>query len=154
MQIRLAQERDLAAAAQLWRERLFLLQQSDPSILLAPNALAAWTARAKQWLAAEDHAFFVAERQGAVVGYIVLTIVDGPAGLMPERLGALLELAVDLHEKHTGLSGGLLAQAKSWLRERGIRQLQIEAPAYYPVEDAFWQGQGARPRGQTYWLKL
>jgi len=154
MQIRQAEERDLADLARLWQERQLLLQQGDPRIQFPPQAAQRWRAAARAWLAAEDYAFFVATARAAIVGFAVLTIVPGPAGLLPEKLGLLLEMAVDLHAAHRGLGGGLLAQAKAWLRARGIAHLKIESPARYSVEEAFWRGQGGPPRAQTYWLTV
>ena len=96
----------------------------------------------------------IAEDGPALLGFIIVAVMDGYPGLQPERLGILEAMAVDLHCAHPGLSGGLLARAKTWLRSQGIAVIEVRAPARYPVEEAFWQGQGAKLRSRTYWLNI
>ena len=154
MQIDFARETDLEGAAELWFDRLALLQQSDPLIKLAPDAAARWRASATRWIANEDFAFLLARDDEAIRGYIVVTTCDGPAGLEPARLGTVVEMAVDLHQSHSGLSRRLLDRAQDWLRARKINCLAIAAPVRYPVEEAFWRGQGAKLSSQTYRLEI
>ncbi len=154
MQISSALEADLESVAQVWFDRLALLQQTDPLIRLSSDALERWRARAQTWIANEEYAFFLARDADAVRGYIVITTRDGPAGLEPQRLGTVVEMAVDLHQAHSGLSRQLLARAKVWLQARGVNCLETAAPARYPVEEAFWRGQGARLSSQTFWLEI
>ncbi len=154
MRIRGANAADLPAASQLWLERLFLLQQSDNLIQPSADARADWLQAARGWLAGEDSALFVAESAGELVGVAAVDICDGEVAMQPARLGRLLALAVDLHEAHPALSSRLLGKANDWLRGQGVTTLQIDAPAAYPVETAFWRGQGARLRSNRYWLSL
>ena len=146
MQIRLAEPPDIHAAAQLWFERLALLQQTDPHIKLLPDAKARWSRAALRWIGDETVRVFVGEKQGALVGFAVVGIAPGKPGLQPRRRGLLLEMAVDLHATHRGLSDQLLAQARRWLRKSGVAQLDIELPARCPVEAAFWRARGAVSR--------
>ena len=143
MQIRPAQPADARAAAQLWFGRMTLLQQTDPRIQFAPDALALWSAAALKWIGDDEVCFLVGEKNGMLIGFAVVGIAPGEPGLHPPRRGLLLEMAVDLHATHRGLSDQLLAHAKRWLDSMGITQLEIDAPARYPVEAAFWRAQGA-----------
>ena len=154
MQIDLARESDLERAAQLWFDRQLLLQQSDPLIRLPADALERWRRRAQTWIANEDYAFILARDAEAARGYIVITTCDGPPGLEPARLGKVVDMAIDLHQSHSGLSRRLLGRAKDWLRARGVNRLAVDAPARYPVEEAFWRGQGGRLSSQTFWLEI
>lgn len=142
MWIRLAKSSDMPAAAQLWFDRIALLQQTDPGIKLLPDARAEWSAVAESWTNDEQARFYVAERRRRLVGFIVVRIAAGRPGLQPQRRGFLLEMAVDLHETHRGLSDQLLARAKGWLAAMDVTRLEVDAPARYPVEAAFWRGQG------------
>ena len=154
MQIRLAQETDLGAAARLWFDRLALLQQSNARFQPLPDAVNRWCSAAKGWINSEHCAFFVAVQADALLGFIVIGAEEGPAGRQPERIGVVLEIAVDLHQPQRGMSRSLLASAKAWLRAKEIGILAVDAPSAYPVEAAFWQGQGANPHSTTYWLAL
>ena len=75
-------------------------------------------------------------------------------GLYPERVGALLEMAVDLHCAHAGLSDALLDSAKGWLAKHDVRHLEIDAPARYPVEEAYWRAKRAKARFTGFWLEI
>ena len=154
MRIRPATAADLPAASQLWLERQYLLQQSDSLLQLSAAAQSDWLNAARAWLTSEDSALFVAENDGELIGVLVVDICAGDIATQPARLGKLRALAVDLHCAHPALSSRLLGAARGWLRGRGVTTLQVDAPAAYPVESAFWRGQGARLRSQRYWLPL
>ena len=154
MEIRRAQAADLEAAAALWHERMALLREAGSGFELADDAVDRWRRRAASWVADAEFAFYIAEADGEIVGLVVVTTQAGKAGRWPERSGLLLELAVDLHQALSGLSGRLLAAATAWLRSRDIAVLEIQAPANYPVEDAFWRAQGAALSARQYRLRL
>ncbi len=154
MEITLARESDLAAAVALWSERLAILQQSDPHIKPLPAASESWRRQARLWIAAQDCAVFVAKSNGKLLGYLALKVADGPPGLYPTHIGVVIDMAVGLHQAHPGLSRKLLERGKTWLRSLDIEYLEINAPARYPVEEAFWRGQGAQLRSNKYWLQL
>ena len=154
MRIREANADDLPAASQLWLERLYLLQQGDHLIQPTADARADWLHAARGWLDADDCAVFVADCGAELLGVTAVNICEGDAAVLPARVGRLLALAVDLHAAHPALSSRLLDCARDWLRGQGVTTLQIDAPASYPVETAFWRGQGAKLRSQRYWLPL
>ena len=154
MLIREATPADLPAASQLWYERQCLLQQSDPRIQFAPDALRAWQAAAKGWLADDAAVLFVAQLSEELAGFLAVRICAGEVGLIPARVGRLLAMAVDLHQPQSALSSQLLERAGGWLRGRCVATLEVDPPLHYPVEVAFWRGLGARPWSQRYRLPL
>ena len=154
MRIRLAVPSDLPAAAGLWHDRVALLQQSDSSIRLLPEAADKWRAAAESWIASENTLFVVAEAEGELRGFAAAEVVANRPGLHPARVGALLEMALDLHSVHSGLSERLLAPVRCWLESRGIHHLEIDAPARCPVEEAFWRARRASIRSNKFWLEL
>ncbi len=142
MQIRPARLSDLPAAAQLWFDRITLLQQTEAGIKLLPDARGEWSTVAAEWTRDEQVAFLAAEQDGKLIGFTVVRIAAGRPGLHPQCRGILLAMAVDLHETYRGLSDLLLDRAKGWLAAMGATQLEVDVPAHYPVEAAFWRGQG------------
>ncbi len=143
MQIRLAKSADLPAAAQLWFDRITLLQQVDPHVKLLPDAREKWSDVATSWIKDEQVSFLVGEENGTLVGFAVVEVAPGKPGMHPQWRGILLEMVLDLHETHRGLSDQLLSRAKRWLASAGVTQLEVDMPARYPVEAAFWRAQGA-----------
>lgn len=154
MRIRSANETDLAAAAQLWFERMSLLRESDPNLRLAPMAVSLWRERATGWMHDPDCGFFVATSESDVAGLLVVGAKDNLPWLLPARIGRLIEMTLDLHQSRGGLSRALLERAIDWLRARDIAVLEIQPWSRYPVEEAFWRAQGARQRASKFWLKL
>lgn len=154
MLIRRARAADLEAAAEIWHERMAMLRESASWIVFAPQAIDRWRCQAASWITDETCAFFVAEADNRVIGLAVAAARESSPGLYPARCGVLLELAVDLHHPHSGLSGGLIEAAKAWLRSEGVKALDVCAPASYPVEDAFWRAQGAALTARQYRLQL
>ena len=154
MNIRLAEESDLEKAAELWAERAALLQQSGPFHLTVPDGSAKWKSAAKSWLTDDSFVFHVAVEGSALAGYAVATVCYGLPGLVPSQVGRVVDMAVDLHRAQRGLAASLLDATRSWLAARQISVLTIDVPVAYPVEEAFWRAQGARPRFNQHWLTL
>jgi hypothetical protein len=154
MHVRPANPSDVPQTVFLWYERIALLQQTDSYFALLPSAREVWAETALQWIADDDVGFFVAEVDGSVVGYMVVTIVDGPVGLRPKKLGKLIDMGLDLHQSHRGLGGVLLDTVKVWLSEQKLRVLTVDLPLRYPVEEAFWRSQGAKARFNEYWMLI
>lgn len=152
--IRFAVEEDLRQAVLIWNERVSFLQQSDDLQPLKPERILDWQRQAKSWLTNDKCGFFVGEVNKSIRGYMVIMISEGAAGLGPAVVGKVIDMAVDLHESHPGLSGALLDEARKWLKARDIRFLTVDVPARYPVEAAFWRAQGARTRFNQNWLAL
>ncbi len=154
MQIRLARLSDLPAAAELWFDRINLLQQADRRIKLLPDARGNWSTAAACWISDERTSFWVAERDGALLGFAVVRLASGVPGLQPQQRGVLLEMVIDLHETHRGLADLLLERARRWLSASGAGEIEVDVPARYPVEAAFWRAQGATACSERFRLPL
>ncbi|MCY3781097.1 MAG: hypothetical protein OXG78_12360 [Chloroflexi bacterium] len=154
MRIRLAKESDLATAAQLWFDRIALLQESESFIALVPNAIHIWRGQAMNWIGDDDFGFFLAESDSGLAGILVVSAKDNPPWLLPTRRGEIVEMVMDLHRPYSGLSGALLERAGAWLKAQDIEYLEVQPSAYYPVEEAFWLARGAKLRSYRLWLRL
>lgn len=154
MNIRPAKQSDLPTVSFIWYERIALLQQTDSYFTPLPNAMQVWEQQANFWIDDSNVGFYVAEHESSIIGYLAITIIDGPAGLRPKQIGKLLDMGLDLHHAHRGLGGNLVDKAKSWLNEHGIRILTVDLPARYPVEEAFWRSNGAKLRFSEFWMVI
>ncbi len=154
MNIRAAKETDLDAASQLWFERAALLRESDASMAFAPDAIHAWRKCAKGWIADAGYAFFVGDCAGELAGFVVASTEENSSWLHPPRLGEIVALVLDLHRSPSGLGGALLERAVVWLRAHGLNAVEVQTPASYPVEEAFWRGQGAKLRSHRFRLQI
>ena len=144
----------MPAAAQLWFDRITLLQQTAAGIKLLPEARGKWSSVAAEWIGDEQVAFLAAEQDAKLIGFIAVRIAAGKPGLHPPCRGILIAMVVDLHATHRGMSDLLLDRAKAWLVTMGAEQLEIDVPAHYPVEAAFWRGQGGALVSEKLRLRL
>ena len=85
---------DLPAAAQLWFDRMTLLQQTEAGIKLLPDAREKWSTVAAEWTGDEQVSFLAAEQDGVLIGFTVVRLAAGKPGLQPQRRGILLAMAV------------------------------------------------------------
>src|SRR5688572_16980885 len=125
LKTRSATLKDVPLLASLWYEKTVLQQQADPRLRLAPDALERWSQAAQSWLNEPSRAVFVADTEEAPVGYVVVTIEPGAPGVLPERIGAILDLAIDAHGYHGGVGRALVDAAQDWLRGQGVEQMRI-----------------------------
>jgi len=150
--VRPAQPSDLPALARLWYEKTVLQQQADSRLRFAPDAEAHWQAVAAGWLN-DDHTVLLVALDGTeLAGYAVVRIESGAPGLLPERVGVLLDMALDTHRYRGGVGRGLVSAAHAWLRHRGIDQLTVAVSRRSAVEQAFWRSLGAREWMDYLWM--
>jgi ribosomal protein S18 acetylase RimI-like enzyme len=66
-----------------------------------------------------DAAIFVAEQDGAVVGYVFAELEPLSWKELREAAGFIHDLAVDVTHRRSGAGAALMEAAEDWLRERG-----------------------------------
>ena len=115
MQIRLAKSSDVRSAAQLWFDRITLLQQTDRRIKLLPDAREHWSAAATRWTSDDADKILGVNIAGHLLASPSSIFAPGEPGMQPHRRGLLLEMVVDLHETHRGLTDQLLDCARRGL---------------------------------------
>ena len=150
--VRPGQPADLPALARLWYEKTVLQQQADPRLRFAPDAEARWLSVAAGWLTDANTALLVAVDGAAPAGYAVVRVEPGAPGLLPERVGVLLDMALDTHRYRGGVGRGLVSAAHDWLRHRGVGQLTVAVARGSAVEQAFWRSLGAREWMDCLWM--
>lgn len=151
--VRPALNDDIPALTELWYEKWALLSQSDPRIQLALDARARWSSAVSTWLTDPDRCVLVVE-DAHPVGYAV-GMVDAllPPGLIPERVGVILDIALDAHGSHAGAARALVDGLRTWFAARDVDQLVVRTPRRQPVEQAFWRALGAADWMDVLWLK-
>ena len=151
--IRPATPADLTGLAELWQDKMVLLQQMDRRITLMPDGRARWQTAVAGWLSDTQHAIFVAAHNKALVGYIIGRIEPGPPGMLPERYGLITEIALDMHSYNAGMGRSLVQVLRAWFANQGIKHAIAAVPRRYAVEQAFWRALGATERVDLMWMK-
>ena len=140
--------------ASLWLEKMALQQLRDRRLRLAQDGAERRVRAMQGWLQDESYCLLVALAGGQVAGYIVGCERPGPAGMLPERQGQVLELTVGLHTDMNGLGGRLWPQLHDWFRQRGLEDIIVHVPARKPVEQAFWRSLNATELAVLLWMRL
>jgi GNAT superfamily N-acetyltransferase len=152
--IRIAKLVDVSAMALLWHERLTLQQQTDRRYQIAPDGLARWSAAVSDWLEDDQYIVYVAEFDSRIVGYIIGCVQASPPGVLPDRVGTILEIAIGAHSDQRGLGRQLLEPVRTWFWGCGVTHLIAYVPHRQPVEQAFWRALGASELIDMMWMKL
>jgi ribosomal protein S18 acetylase RimI-like enzyme len=76
-------------------------------------------------LQGEDVAVFVAEQDGAVVGYVYAGMEPLSWKELRDEAGFIHDIVVDERARRTGVARRLLETAIDWLRERGARRVML-----------------------------
>jgi GNAT superfamily N-acetyltransferase len=126
--VRKAGRRDLAALHALWRSRREQEAKLDPR--LAPSTDADAVAREHRAVILADPrtAFFVADAQGEVVGFVHAQIDANDPAYEPARYGTIVDLFVREDRRAEGTAAALLESCKEWLRSHAVTEYRTTVP--------------------------
>lgn len=151
--VRPALEADLPHLVHIWYEKWTLLSQTDQRVRLASDARERWISGARAWIEAADVQLVSALTNATPIGYTVGRIVDAPLGLIPDKMGVVMDIALDGHGNYPGAARMLVGALSGWFAARGVEQIVIWAARRQPVEQAFWRSLGAVEWMDGLWLK-
>ncbi|MSR63887.1 MAG: GNAT family N-acetyltransferase [Planctomycetes bacterium] len=104
-----------------------------------PSALERLQARLAQLSTRPEHALFVVEDAGALLGWIH---VQEFHSLAADPTALVTGLVVDPGARRRGLGGRLLALAEDWARARGLASVRLRARAARVEAHAFYRQRG------------
>jgi GNAT superfamily N-acetyltransferase len=151
--VRPTAEADLPRLADIWYEKWVLLSQADQRVRLASDAKERWKAAAASWLAEADVHMVSALTDEMPIGYAVGRIADAPPGLITDKMGAVMDIALDGHRSYPGAARMLVSALRAWFSARGIEQIIAWTARRHPVEQAFWRSLGAVEWMDGLWLR-
>jgi ribosomal protein S18 acetylase RimI-like enzyme len=138
--IRRANEQDLAAVGRLGALLLRAHHGFDPLRFMTPRSDPesgyAWFLGTQ--LADEDTLILVADRGGAICGYLYATIEPQSWKELREEAGFIQDVVVDERSRGSGVATSLIEQAADWFRSRGMaRMILWTAQANQPAQHLF-----------------
>ena len=93
---------------------------------------------------AQTHAF-VAEVQGAVVGYVLGAIVDLTPDLFEhEDVGFIADIYVEPQHRRRGIARQLFHAICDWFAAQGVRQIEWQVAVANSDARRFWEAVGGR----------
>jgi len=150
---RLANPDDLPLLSGIWYDKAVLITQQDARLQLASNARAVWETAVGGWLADAEYAVFVVEDAGIASGYGVGRVQMLLPGMQPARLGAIVDLALDLHDYHPGAARALVDALRRWFKQQEIDQIVVQVHRQSAIEQAFWRSLGASRWMEWLWIQ-
>ena len=147
IEIRAAVPTDIPDLIELWHERA-LLQR----LRLDPDAHQVWSAEVRYWLDDSETAIYVAISDSQLIGYIIGQVQTSSHGLVPDRIGVVSELALDLHQYQVGVGTLLVDVIRQWFRSCKIERIYVSVSQRSPVEQAFWRALGAVKWMENLWI--
>ncbi len=144
VRIRAAEARDLPRAVDLWGELAHFHAQLDDAFALSRGWRRAYEEYLGCLLGREDALVVVAECGGELVGLAVGRITLLPAFFRRRRRGYIQDVYTREGYRRQGVGRALVARLEAWMRERGVRRVELTAAAGNAQADAFWERRGYR----------
>ena len=101
--------------------------------------------------------FAAAESAGEIVGFVIASILRLGGEYLcggEASVGYLNDIYVAPAARRQGLAEALTASAEAWLRENGVRAMELQVVTGNTAGEAFWRRQGAYPVGTLCYKKL
>lgn len=152
--VRRARIADQDAIGALWRDLLDEHRGLEPRFTVADDALDRWRNDFPVWLANAAWRFWVAEADGAVVGFAAAhRWAPAPVyGDDPEVF--IQELYVAPAARGAGAGRHLVDAVRGWGEELGAVRVRLAVLAENAAGRTFWEAVDARPLSLTYTIEL
>jgi ribosomal protein S18 acetylase RimI-like enzyme len=146
IRIRRAVPADRPALGRLGAHLMRVHYGFDPQRFLAPGRKpeAAYGRFLGEQLDAPEAAVFVAERDGAVVGYVYAGIEPLSWKELRDRAGFVHDVAVDEHARRGGVAAALMETAVEWVRAQGVGSVMLWTAAPNEGAQKLFEGLGFR----------
>src|SRR5687767_6271474 len=145
--VRPAGPADLPALGRLGALLVRTHHDFDRERFLAPGAdpERGYAAFLSAQLGREDSAIFVAERHGAILGYVYTAIEPHSWKDLREAAGYVHDLAVDESARRTGIATALMQAAIAWLRASGAPRVLLGTAYQNERARRLFEALGFRP---------
>jgi len=152
--VRRAGRRDLEGIHSLWLMLQEVRTKTDTRFQLSKNAPELASDHREVILADPNSAFFVAEEQREIVGYLHAQAETNDPTQEPLRIGRIVELVVREDLRRTGIGSRLFSYCKEWLGSLGIVEYHATVPTQDSAAQQFLATQSTTPLTITYQSQL
>lgn len=105
-------------------------------------------------LRSPDHFLYVAERDGAMVGFLIGRIEYGGPIFENPDFGYITDACVAPACRRTGVGKLLFDEARAWFRKRNLPCVRVSVSTENEAAMAFWREVGFRPFMERLWYDL
>ncbi|MBN1517245.1 GNAT family N-acetyltransferase [Candidatus Sumerlaeota bacterium] len=154
IRIRRGRSADIDAVVELWIAMMQDHEQFEPHLKLSPNAAQEYQHYATYHVLNRDSSLVVAEDDRKIVGYCLAYRTKNLPMFLPEYYGYLSDLAIAPGYQRKGLGASLLKRTLEWMRQNGVRNMQLQVYERNAGGKKFWSAQGFDQYVRGMWLDL
>jgi|GEM_PF-848070 len=136
--IRKAGRRDLEHIQSLWQSLRELQAKVDARLTPSKDAAQVVREHREVILADPRTAFFVADEQGQLIGYLHAQIETNDPIYDPPRFGRIVDLVVREERRNEGVGTRLLEYCKEWFASHGLSEYRVTVPVQQPEAQRFF----------------
>jgi ribosomal protein S18 acetylase RimI-like enzyme len=153
--VRRGRPADLQAIGALWDELLEFHIRLDDRYKTAPQARETFVRHVSgSVMRSPDHALFVAEAEGRIVGFLIGRVEHGGVIYADPDFGYITDACVHEDYRRLGVGRLLFDAVREWFRGRGLSNIRVSVATDNPVSRSFWMGMGFRPFMERLWYDL
>ena len=149
--IRQAREEDMVELLRLRHERNAVYLKDNGYSEAAEES---WKNVMMVWLKDGHARILVAEDGDHLLGYMIGWVRENLPQLPPEKVGMIVEMTVDGHNKQGGVGTALLDEMKTWFKAQHITEIEVRVPRFQAIEQAFWRSVGGREQINLFAYRL
>jgi ribosomal protein S18 acetylase RimI-like enzyme len=144
--VRPATRRDLPVLGRLGALLVRLHHEFDPRRFVAPrgNVETGYAQFLGSQLGADDAVVLVAERDGAVIGYVYAGIEPFSWKELRDTAGFVHDVVVDPEARRAGAASALIEAAAAWVRSKHVANIMLGTAAKNTAAQALFQRLGFR----------
>ena len=148
--VRRAGRRDLGCIQALWQLLRDLEAKSGSGLALSKDGAQVAGEHREVILADPRSAFFVAEEQGEVLGFLHAQVEPNDPVYEPPRLGRIVDLIVVEERRREGIGTRLVECCREWLLSQGLTEYRVTLPVQASAARLFFERLGTRPLTATH----
>jgi ribosomal protein S18 acetylase RimI-like enzyme len=152
--IRRARSSDIDAVVELWIAMMQEHEHFEPHLKLSPNASQEYHNYATFHVLNRDSVLVVAEHKREIIGYCLAYRTKNLPMFMPEYYGYLSDLAVKAGHQRKGIGASLLKRVLDWMRQHGVRNMQLQVYEQNNKGKEFWKKQDFDWYVRGMWIDL
>jgi ribosomal protein S18 acetylase RimI-like enzyme len=144
--VRRATRADLPALGRLGAHLMRVHYEFDRKRFVDPgaNPEAGYARFLGTQIGADDATVLVADRGGAVVGYVYAAIEPFSWKDLRDAAGYVHDIVVDTAERRSGVARTLMEAAIAWVREQGVKSVMLGTAASNEGAQRLFEGLGFR----------
>ena len=134
--------RDLDRVVGLWGALMGHHQAIDPHWQAAPGAEDEWRRLLVRLLADADASVLVWDEGGDLLGFCAAQIEDAPPVVAESARAEITDLFVCEDSRRRGIGRRLVEAVTDWIREQGVRRVEVRVAVRNAEGQAFWRALG------------